>query len=256
MPFVVRRGTRNHNDDAFSTMQERWSAEWEPFRGSPERDFRDSEHYTVLSERGLMPPSGARVLEAGCGYAHIVRSLHALGYDVVGLDYAEGAIELSRERWPDLQLVQGDLRAMPFEDNSFDLIVSLGAVEHNVEGPERALDDMLRVLKPGGTLYCSVPCISTYRKLGALRAREFVVNNATIRSLTGRNPATEFYEYNYTIAEYQALLEERGFTVREMVPLRPHTRLARGPMKQAIAQVHARVPSFFAHMVTAIATQN
>lgn len=255
MPFVVRRGTRNHDNTAFSTMQERWSAEWEPFKNSPERDFSSTEHYRALNERGLLPPKGARVLEAGCGYAHIVRSLDELGYDAVGLDYAEGAIRLSSERWPSLELVHGNLEEMPFDDDSFDLIISLGAIEHNVDGPERSLHDMLRVLKPGGVMYCSVPCISTYRKLGALRAREFIVNNPMVRRLTGRRPETEFYEYNYTIEEYRTLLETSGFEVLDMVPLRPHTRFARGPMKSVIQGVHAQVPSFFAHMIAGIVTK-
>lgn len=252
MPFVVRRGTGHIEKEAFGNMEDRWSADWEAFKDSPDREFTDTEHYEVLQSRGLMPEKGGRILEGGCGYAHWVRSLHDMGYDVVGLDYAQSAIDLSKERWPHLELVQGDLRDMPFKDDEFDLIISLGAIEHDINGPEAALAELRRVLKPGGVMHCSVPCISGYRRLGALPVREFLVNNPTFRRLTGRHPTTEFYEYNYTISEYRKLLEDNGFEVIEMVPLHFHTRLARGPIKPLIKAVHELRPSFFAHMITGL----
>jgi ubiquinone/menaquinone biosynthesis C-methylase UbiE len=105
-------------------------------------------------------------LEAGCGTGQWVQFLGKLGHDVVGVDYAPSGLEVGRAHNPNLNLMQADYRNLPFGDESFDYIVSFGAVEHDINGPEDALREFRRVINPNGKLMCSVPCLNFYRTLG------------------------------------------------------------------------------------------
>ena len=163
-----------------------------------------------------------RVLEAGCGIARWVAFLDSVGYETYGLDYSVAAIEKSLARWPNLRLSQGDLRAMPYDDGFFDGIVSFGAIEHDIKGPQAALSEMYRVLRPGGVLYCTVPCMNWIRRAGFLSLQNWIVRNPSIRRLTGRAPDVEFFEYVFTPAEYAAALEVAGFDLIELAPLSPY----------------------------------
>ena len=104
-----------------------------------------------LAERGA-----GRVLDWGCGYGQMTALLRDAGLDVVAFDYrAEleqpGVVRL--DRYPEIEAhVSPDPVALPFEDGSFDTVLSCGVLEHVAE-PEASLDEIRRVLKPRGTFY-------------------------------------------------------------------------------------------------------
>ncbi len=100
-------------------------------------------------------PGGLRVLDAGCGDgAHATRAARE-GADVVGLDRSQSMLEAARARGPSAGAVvtwcQGDARALPFRDASFDLVLAVTALCF-VSEPLVALKEMSRVLRPGGVL--------------------------------------------------------------------------------------------------------
>ena len=92
------------------------------------------------------------LLDVGCGdrrYEPILRP-HVSSY--VGLEYPGTAAR------PDLVDVWGDATELPFEDESFDTVVSFMVLEHLAD-PQRAMREARRVLRPGGTYLISVPFI-------------------------------------------------------------------------------------------------
>lgn len=97
-----------------------------------------------------------RVLEIGCGTGAISRAILNLDQvaEVTGIDpspvFIEYANKLSQDI-PGLALQVGDARNLDFADDSFDLVVFHTTLCH-VPGPEQALDEAVRVLRPGGTL--------------------------------------------------------------------------------------------------------
>ncbi|KAB8317534.1 methyltransferase domain-containing protein [Tolypothrix campylonemoides VB511288] len=104
----------------------------------------------------LSPPlQGLKILEVGCGVGDFAIYLSDKGADVTAVDFSPKAIELARtkaesqNKQVDFQLA--DAQALPFEDNSFDLIFSCECLEH-VPTPQLALNQMYRVLKPKGKL--------------------------------------------------------------------------------------------------------
>jgi ubiquinone/menaquinone biosynthesis C-methylase UbiE len=105
----------------------------------------------ILASHSL--PAGASVLEVGCGTGPVVRALAerpGVG-EVIGLDPSAILLEHARTRsdHPSLSFVQGDARALPFADNSFDVVV-LHTVLCHVPEPDRALREAHRVTAPGG----------------------------------------------------------------------------------------------------------
>src|ERR1700691_1448943 len=118
-----------------------------------------------------LPPIEAAVegaksfLEFGCGAGRWVRFLSARGYAVIGLELSPGTLIAVSQLWPDLRLVCADGAQAPFRSGSFDLIVSLGVIEHWNQGPELPLREIDRLLKPGGTALITVPCLNGIRRL-------------------------------------------------------------------------------------------
>lgn len=108
---------------------------------------------------------GTRVLEVGTGSGRLAFALAGMGADeVVGVDLEPEAGVPSLEREPvrerlagrgRVRLERGDVARLPFEDASFDFVCSVSAIEHFTDLPA-ALDEIHRVLRPGGLTYHGV----------------------------------------------------------------------------------------------------
>jgi demethylmenaquinone methyltransferase / 2-methoxy-6-polyprenyl-1,4-benzoquinol methylase len=96
--------------------------------------------------------TGDHVLDACCGTGDLAVAAHKAGAaGVVGLDFSERMLERARRKAPELEWVQGDVLALPFEDAHFESAV-VGFGVRNVEDLEAALRELRRVLRPGGRL--------------------------------------------------------------------------------------------------------
>jgi len=136
------------------------------------------------------------VLDIGCGSSKVVQSIPR----VVGLD-----IDLKKLRFlkkKDLQLVRGDIKALPFRDGLFDVVVCSEVIEHLPEGHFN-LDEIKRVLKPGGRLILGTPDYS--KKLWK------IIEWFYYRLLPGAYASQHIT--HYTSAGLKRLLEERGFKI-------------------------------------------
>ena len=192
-------------------MDRVWDAHWRGRRGLKE-DLRNEPMWSTI--RDVLNKPG-RLLEAGCGTGQWVQFLTQGGFDAVGVDYALSGLEVGRAHNPNLKLVQADFRNLPFDDGSFDYVVSFGAVEHDIDGPENALREFHRVLKANGTLMCSVPCLNLYRILGMpwLMACKWLKCRETLRRLWGKKARFAFYEYIWSPGQYRMILQRCGFQV-------------------------------------------
>jgi SAM-dependent methyltransferase len=113
------------------------------------------EHY--LSKRTSFVlehcPRG-QVLDVGCGTGLLATRLAGAGYEVTGIDPSEGMLDVLRARTPEVDGVRGSGTALPFADDTFDLVLSV-AVMHHIADPgevRRALREMVRVAKPSGRI--------------------------------------------------------------------------------------------------------
>lgn len=101
----------------------------------------------------------ACALDTGTSAGTNLRMLKELGFrNVTGLDISEDAIAFCEAKGLG-PVEQGDICAMPFADDSFDLVLATDVVEH-VEDDAGALREIVRVLRPGGTLLLTVPAFN------------------------------------------------------------------------------------------------
>jgi len=91
----------------------------------------------------------ARVLEVGCGTGVMAERIHDLpGVTLVATDFSPRFVELTAARGVDAR--QADICYLPFDDGSFDVVYA-GWMLYHVRDLERALNEVRRVLRPGGT---------------------------------------------------------------------------------------------------------
>lgn len=104
----------------------------------------DPRHLETV-DRLLGPEPGERILEVGCGRGHLTKRLLDLGADAIGIDANPHAAEHA--------VTDGvrtmDAAGLEFDDDSFDKIVSVHAIEH-IPPIEDAFSEIARVLKPRG----------------------------------------------------------------------------------------------------------
>jgi len=98
-------------------------------------------------------PAGAKVLEVAPGRGYLAVEIARLGFQVTGLDISRTFVQIGSEHASQagvsVDFRQGDAAVMPFEADSFDLIVCQAALKNFVY-PASALDEMYRVLRTGG----------------------------------------------------------------------------------------------------------
>ena len=153
-------------------------------------------------------------LEAGCGAGYWVAALRHHGFMIEGIEYTHDLVDLVRAANPDLPVRQGDALDIDRPGNHYDTYISIGVVEHRIEGPEPFLTEAYRVLKPGGKILISVPFFGPTRKL------------KSHLSQYGRHPSRlPFFQYGFTSTEFTTYLQNAGFSIEIIKPLYPHRML-------------------------------
>jgi SAM-dependent methyltransferase len=133
-----------------------------PVAGSPwldrgyRRRLQDLEWYLLESlARAGVDPSGARVLEIGCGSGYFLSRFLDYGASAAaGIDLMDERIVRARNRDPRLELVTGDASELPWADESFDLVTQFTCLSSILDPAlrRRIAREMWRVLRPGGLL--------------------------------------------------------------------------------------------------------
>jgi SAM-dependent methyltransferase len=152
----------------------------------PRHELREQ----LLLDLLLSIQPGPDVLNGGAGQGTLSHKLAELGFEVTSTDVSSDAVALLQERAPG-RVLEADLTALPFEDQTFDAVV-LGEVLEHIEDDRRALAEVVRVLRPQGVLALSVPANP---------------------KLFGRSDVWAGHVRRYTRAELLAACTAAGFTV-------------------------------------------
>ncbi len=102
----------------------------------------------------LFDRPGGKVLDVGCGPAVMTRELLARGCEFWGVDPSSKMIEICRNRFSGddrVHFLQGDALNLDLPNGLFDAVLCMGVIDSLKDG-RRGIHEMLRVLKPGGTL--------------------------------------------------------------------------------------------------------
>jgi ubiquinone/menaquinone biosynthesis C-methylase UbiE len=145
--------------------------------------------------------SGKKVLDYGCGTAESTLFLKSLGYDVVAVDINERMLSIAQERDPNGKYTKINSGAVPFHENSFDLVLcSFVLLEIGTKDEMlNTVQEIHRVLKKGGKFISISASDHTYHHEWLTLNTDFPENkNIT----SGSKVKIEFLDINLTIDDY------------------------------------------------------
>jgi len=115
-----------------------------------------------FAHKNITGEAGQRILDVGCCGSKLPVELAKKGHEVYGIDVGS---------YPDqgaFTFIQGDITHMPFDDEFFDVVMTISTIEHvglgrygdpiAPDGDKEAMHEIERVLKPGGQLIMTIPC--------------------------------------------------------------------------------------------------
>ncbi len=146
------------------------------------------------------------VLEIGCGEGRGVELLAPKSNTYTAVDKIKEVVESLSLKFPKARFIQTNIPPLPFEDNSFDTVVSFQVIEH-IKDDAAYLKEINRVLKPGGKAYISTPNILMTLSRNPWHIREYTAkeltdlsqqyfNKVEMKGIAGNEKVMQYYEQN------------------------------------------------------------
>ena len=184
-------------------------------------------------------PKNLPVLEAGCGLGQLVMALAVRGYSIEGVDYAKETIARIQALAPELKVRLGDVYALDAPDGSYGGYISMGVFEHHPAGPIAGLREARRVLHPDGIAFITVPYLNPQREKILCHLEASVPPEswgiAQVTSTQGNKISAlekspddlQFYQYYFSIAEFEQYLAQAQLKIKEVFPYAVYAGLTR-----------------------------
>jgi SAM-dependent methyltransferase len=154
--YTVRDGIPRFVDG--STYADHFGLQWKTFKRTQLDSYTGSGITRDRLKRAIGDTlwhslAGRDVLECGCGAGRFTEILIDRGARVTSVDLSS-AIEANAENFPpgdSHRIAQADIMQLPFAQQTFDVVLCLGVVQHT-PSPEKTIEELYRFVKPGGTL--------------------------------------------------------------------------------------------------------
>jgi len=186
-----------------------WVSFWERTSIDKELEEAKNDYPKILSAITENSHKDSVVLEGGCGLGKFLFYLREKDYkNLIGVDLTDEPLQLIKQRDSLMDVRKGDVNNLPVVDNSVDLYLSMGVIEHFESGPGKALDEAFRVIKKNGILIVAVPYLNIYR--GTIR-KYFTLPLLKLFKPSFRNKNRIFYQYYYSKRDLKKFIEVSGF---------------------------------------------
>lgn len=178
------------------------------YNQSSDGKFVQRMYEPILAELKTLP--GGKLLDVGCGNGNLFGFLGKCAYELYGIDFSEKMIAEAKEKYSDCaKFFTADAKALPFENNMFDILVCNASFHHYTE-PTEVLDEMNRVAKPGAVLLIGDPHMPAFIR-------------GIANALTKFSNEGDFHYYG--AKEMEKLLEAHGFKMTKAYRTGKHTML-------------------------------
>src|SRR3990167_2046661 len=134
-----------------------------------------------------------KVLDVGCGTGFVSQLFP--NFDITGIDISDGMLERNQYKW-----VKASAESIPFPDNYYDFVVCRSLL-HHLDEPSEGLEEMFRVLKPGGSFVCWDP--------------NHNIVYETIRHIFQHTDRFSHLHKSFNDKELFSMIEEAGFGINE-----------------------------------------
>jgi SAM-dependent methyltransferase len=168
----------------------------------------------------LAAKPGERILDLGCGDGQLTHRIGANGVTMVGVDTSPEMVAAARSLG--IVAMEASAEALPFSDSAFDAVFS-NATLHWVRDHDAMLDEVRRVLKPGGRFVAEM---GGHGNIAAIR-----VAISSVMARHGYNDREDGANYYPTPESYAKRLIEHGFNVQQIAIIQRPTRLPESGMK-------------------------
>ncbi len=147
------------------------------------------------------------VLEVGCGEGRGIEHIIDKAANYTAIDKIEPVIAELRVKYPQGKFIRGNIPPLsPFQDNSFDLVLSFQVIEH-IEDDDHFLKEIYRILKPGGRAMLTTPNRPKSLSRNPWHVREYTTTELTdlaktifaqveMKGITGNEKVMQYYERN------------------------------------------------------------
>jgi SAM-dependent methyltransferase len=221
-----------------------------PLSSGPDRARRQAMMLARILAGAVGP---ATVVDVGCGdgLATSVASSASPGHRFVGVDWSADGLRQARARGLTVIRASVEGAALPLATDAADVVIMSELIEHVID-TDALLDDVRRILRPGGSLLLSTPNLAAWYNRGLLAVGiQPVFSEVSLRGVFGR-PGSEVagHLHMFTRRALVGLLAARGFTGISVAgacyhdvprPLRPLDRaFCAWPAAASILLVHAR----------------
>lgn len=182
--------------ESIGQVESVWTNEWVQL--TPESEIRMWDFYGLRQWISKYIPRYGKTIEAGCGLGRYVFYFSKMGIDIEGVDFSQHTIDYLDD-WKaknnfDVNFKRGNVLALDYPDNSVSGYISLGVIEHFIEGPHKALEEAYRVLRPGGVAIITTPSVSFYI---LYRNVKKAIKNIVKKILFIKSKKEQFYQYWY-----------------------------------------------------------
>ncbi len=143
-------------------------------------------------------PEKGKLLDIGCSLGAFLQTADRKGYEAFGIDLGKASIRYARNNL-DLNVVEGSIELLPFEDESMDVITIYEVIEHLLS-PQNSMREISRVLKPQGILAVSTPNLDSFTRI-SLGKGWWVINSP------------DEHIHLFTVKSLAAFMERAGFKV-------------------------------------------
>lgn len=141
------------------------------------RKVNDIEEKLILKILKDLPKT--EMLELGCGTGHWTNVFINQGFNVTALDISDEMLKYAHSKNLNAQFIKADSENIPFPENSYSLISSITMLEF-VNDQDQVLEEIYRVLKPGGNLVLG--CLNAHSELGKNKENDPSFRNAKFLS--------------------------------------------------------------------------
>lgn len=130
---------------------------YDKFANSWAKDQLDISFLENLFNKFKKLLNGKKILDLGCGPGREAKYFISKGFEYTGLELSKEILELAKKIEPNAKYVFGDMRNIPFEDNSFNGVISLTSIIHIPKNQvELVLKEIYRVLQTKGVVLFSI----------------------------------------------------------------------------------------------------